>query len=93
MEFGTRHPERHCFGSAHEWHAGKTIVLVGNDARAQGSAAGTRKPSYSKKCHLNHCERKERPLAAFQCGSERAATVVAKEPGNRHRETGGEKSW
>lgn len=34
-----------------EWHVGKTIVLAGNDARAQGSAAGTRKPSYFKESH------------------------------------------
>lgn len=67
---------------------GKTSVLVGNDARAQGNAAGTGKPSYSERCHLNQCERKERPSAAFQCSSERA--VVAKELGNWHPETGGE---
>lgn len=73
---------------ARKWHVGKTIVLVGNDAHAQGNAAGAGKPSYSEKCHLNQCERKERPSAAFQCSSERA--VVAKEPGNQHLETGGE---
>lgn len=51
---------------------------------------GLGKPSYSQKHHLNKCERKDQPLAALQCSSQRATAVVSKEPGNRQRETGGE---
>lgn len=60
---GTRHPQRHRFESERELRVGKIIVLVGNDARVEGAG----KPSDSEKCHLNQCERKERPLASFQC--------------------------
>lgn len=68
-----------------------TVALVGHECPCPGSCSRDWEPAYPKKRHMDQNERKEGPMAAFQCISKRA--LVAKELGNPLWETGGENMW
>lgn len=79
---------RRRFGSKRDLVSRDDCGTWGCECLCSGSCSRNWEPAYPEKNHMNQNERKEGPMAAFQCISKRV--LVARELGNQLWETGGE---